>query len=92
MDKDLINAYVHSNLHEALLAVMYAEFIAQQPDPRHTLQKLRNSVTEYLQIAVFPREDENSPKIQQSALESVASFFQAVEDILVTKGDLESQV
>ncbi len=93
MDHHLINAYAHSNLHEALLAHLFADIIAKESEkvsPRHALQAFQNDVLHHIRIAVFPAQDENSHMIQQSSLDAASRFFRVVEDILVSRGVLDT--
>ena len=85
MDKDLINAYAHSNLHEALLAVLYADIIAHDKNPHDAFHAFRNDVAHHLKMAVFPAEDENAEEIRRLGLDSLVGFFKAVAENLVVR-------
>jgi len=73
MDK-YVNAYAHSNLHEAFTA-LYAFVIWNESDPKRTFFWLRNEVASYLKNMTLPAEDEKSEDVRSVARESIAGFF-----------------
>ena len=86
MDDLLVNAYAHSNLHEALLIHLYADIIANNRNPQEAFYAFRNDVTRHLRAMVFPVNDQDTEKVRGEALASAARFFREVERILVSRG------
>ena len=87
---EYVNAYAHSNLHEALLAALYAFVIGNESDPSGAFFELRGDVAGYLKSMrqTGDRQDENWEQIRGLALGAIPGFFWNLGDVLVSQNKL----
>jgi hypothetical protein len=92
MDTDrYANAYAHSNLHEALLASLYAFLIGNEGNPSGAFFELRGDVASYLKAMTLPGDYDEANKIRELALGAISGFFGDVGDILVRDNKLKPE-
>lgn len=96
MHKDLVNAYAHGNMQEALLVALYVELLrgryvtkgddgasVNSNDLEHELKVFQAKIQNFLKFATYPKDESGSEAIRQSAIGLTNAFFQDVRDILV---------
>lgn len=99
MHKDLINAYAHGNLQEALLVRLYVEILKVKfKNHNHNgveandnvsgqLKILQAKVQGFLRQATYPQDELDAEQIRQSAIHLAETFFQDVRDILLPEDE-----
>ena len=86
------------NLHEALIAVLYADHIEHDTQlrdvtqtPAESLLAFRNYTNQYLKSLSFDIADPNGEQVRQAARDRVKGFFQEVEGILLSRRVLDEK-
>ena len=97
MHKDLINAYAHGNLQEALLVRLYVEILTVKYKNHNgvdandkvsgQLKILQANVQGFLRQATYPQNEPDAEQIRQSAIHLAETFFQDVRDILLPEDE-----
>ncbi|MFL6210892.1 MAG: hypothetical protein ACJ74W_18740 [Pyrinomonadaceae bacterium] len=92
MEERLIKAYGQANLHEALLAVLYADLIAHDSQkPKAAQDAFKNYVRHYIDNLVFHPADENAEAIRQETRERSRKFFEVVESVLRSEYQIQTE-